>query len=97
MCPLALGAKLKSGGVGTVTLIVHGQPFEVTSLREDIATDGRHAVVRFGRDWIADARRRDFTVNALSADAFGQVHDPLGGYDDVVARRIRFIGDADFR
>jgi tRNA nucleotidyltransferase/poly(A) polymerase len=82
---------------GTVTLVVDGQGFEVTSLREDIATDGRHAVVRFGRDWAADARRRDFTVNALSVDSTGAVRDPVGGYPDVLARRIRFIGDPDRR
>ena len=69
----------------------------MTTLREDIETDGRHAVVRFGRDWAADARRRDFTVNALSVDADGVVHDPIGGYDDIIARRIRFIGDPDKR
>ena len=82
---------------GTLTLVVHGQPFEVTTLREDISTDGRRAAVRFGSDWEADARRRDFTVNALSVDADGMVHDPLGGYDDIVARRIRFIGAAEQR
>jgi tRNA nucleotidyltransferase/poly(A) polymerase len=82
---------------GTVTLVAGGRGFEVTTLREDIATDGRHAVVRFGRDWMADARRRDFTVNALSVDAAGTVHDPIGGYPDIVARRVRFIGDADAR
>src|SRR6476619_260969 len=78
---------------GTLTLVVHGRPFEVTTLREDVATDGRHATVRFGNDWTADARRRDFTVNALSVGADGVVHDPLGGYEDIVGRRIRFIGD----
>ncbi|MEQ9688177.1 MAG: CCA tRNA nucleotidyltransferase, partial [Bauldia litoralis] len=82
---------------GTVTVVVRGRPFEVTTLREDVETDGRHAVVRFGSDWEADARRRDFTVNALSVDASGKVHDPLGGYPDIVARRIRFIGAADQR
>jgi poly(A) polymerase len=82
---------------GTLTLVIHGRPFEVTTLREDVATDGRHATVRFGSDWTADARRRDFTVNALSVDAAGVVHDPLGGYDDIVDRRIRFIGDPDKR
>ena len=82
---------------GTVTLVVGGRGFEVTTLREDIETDGRHAVVRYGDDWLADARRRDFTVNALSVDAAGTVHDPVGGYADVVARRIRFIGDPDQR
>lgn len=79
---------------GTVTVVVGGRGFEVTTLREDIETDGRRAVVRFGRDWTADALRRDFTVNALSVDSAGRVHDPVGGYGDIVARRIRFIGDA---
>ncbi len=82
---------------GTVTLVVRGRPFEVTTLREDVATDGRHATVKFGHDWTADAKRRDFTVNALSADAAGTIHDPLGGFDDVVAGRIRFIGNPDKR
>ena len=82
---------------GTVTLVVDGRGFEVTTLREDVATDGRRAVVRFGRDWVADARRRDFTVNALSVDSTGAVHDPIGGLADIVARRIRFIGDPDLR
>lgn len=77
---------------GTLTLIADGQPFEVTTLREDVETDGRRAVVRFGRDWRKDAERRDFTVNALSVDADGTVHDPLGGLSDVLARRVRFIG-----
>jgi len=91
----AAGVKSVPTGVehGTVTLVVHGVGFQVTTLREDVETDGRHAVVRFGRDWEADARRRDFTVNALSIDAKGTVYDPLGGYPDIVARRIRFIGD----
>jgi tRNA nucleotidyltransferase/poly(A) polymerase len=82
---------------GTVTLVVDGATYEVTTLREDVATDGRHAVVRFGRDWTADAERRDFTMNALSVDAAGVVYDPVGGYPDLVARRVRFIGDADRR
>ena len=82
---------------GTVTLVMDGKAFEVTTLREDIVTDGRHAVVRFGRDWVADAERRDFTVNALSVDGGGRVHDPGGGHPDIVARRIRFIGDPDTR
>jgi tRNA nucleotidyltransferase/poly(A) polymerase len=95
----AAGMKVVPTGIdhGTVTLVVGGRAFEVTTLREDIATDGRHAVVRFGHDWTADAERRDFTVNALSVDAAGVVHDPIGGYADIVARRIRFIGDADRR
>jgi poly(A) polymerase len=82
---------------GTVTVVAGHAGYEVTTLREDVETDGRHAVVRFGRDWVRDAERRDFTVNALSVDAGGTVHDPLGGYPDVLARRIRFIGDADRR
>jgi poly(A) polymerase len=95
----AAGIKVAPTGIehGTLTLVVRGRPFEVTTLREDIETDGRHAVVRFGSDWEADARRRDFTVNALSVDADGRVHDPVGGYGDIVARRIRFIGDPDKR
>ena len=63
-------------------------------MREDIETDGRHAMVRFGRDFDADARRRDFTMNALSAGADGRVFDPVGGTDDLAAGRVRFIGDA---
>ena len=82
---------------GTVTVIVDGRPFEVTTLREDIATDGRHAVVKFGRDFRADALRRDFTINALSLDAKGRVHDYCDGLADLAARRVRFIGDASQR
>jgi tRNA nucleotidyltransferase/poly(A) polymerase len=82
---------------GTVTVVIDGRPFEVTSLREDIETFGRHANVRFGRDWKKDAERRDFTMNALSASADGTVHDPVGGLDDLKARRVRFIGDASKR
>jgi tRNA nucleotidyltransferase/poly(A) polymerase len=82
---------------GTLTLVADGIPHQVTTLREDVETDGRRAIVRFGRDWTADAMRRDFTVNALGVDAAGQVHDPLGGYPDIAARRVRFIGDADQR
>jgi poly(A) polymerase len=79
---------------GTLTLIARGLPFEVTTLREDIETDGRHAKVRFGRDFRLDALRRDFTINSLSLDREGRVHDYCGGLDDLVARRVRFIGDA---
>ena len=68
-------------------------PHEVTTLRRDVETDGRHALVAFTDDWAADAARRDFTINALYCDADGRVHDPLGGYGDLVARRVRFIGD----
>ncbi len=78
---------------GTVTVIADGRPHEVTTLRKDVATHGRHATVAFTDDWTADAQRRDFTVNALYCSAGGEVFDPLGGYADVVARRVRFIGD----
>jgi tRNA nucleotidyltransferase/poly(A) polymerase len=79
---------------GTMTVVAHGQPFEVTTLRRDVETFGRHASVKFTRDWAMDASRRDFTINALYASADGTVHDPLGGYPDVVAKRVRFIGSA---
>lgn len=78
---------------GTVTIIVAGTPYEVTTLREDVETDGRYAKVRFGGDFEQDACRRDFTVNALSLTADGVLHDYTGGLDDIAARRIRFIGD----
>jgi tRNA nucleotidyltransferase/poly(A) polymerase len=78
---------------GTVTVVVEGMPFEVTTLREDIDTDGRRAVVRFGRDWGADAARRDFTMNALFLTRDGEVIDLVGGIKDVTARRLRFIGE----
>jgi poly(A) polymerase len=82
---------------GTVTLILAGQPIETTTLREDIETDGRRAKVVFGRDFLSDARRRDFTINALSLDSDGRLHDPLGGIDDLIAGRVRFVGDAEAR
>ncbi|MBV9567678.1 MAG: CCA tRNA nucleotidyltransferase [Hyphomicrobiales bacterium] len=82
---------------GTVTLVLRGRPFEVTTLREDIETDGRRAVVRFGRSFVADALRRDFTINALSLDREGRVHDTVEGLADIEARRVRFIGDAKTR
>lgn len=78
---------------GTVTVVVNGTPFEVTSLREDIETDGRHAKVRFSRDFASDARRRDFTMNALSMTRDGKLYDYVGGLADLEARRLRFIGD----
>jgi poly(A) polymerase len=79
---------------GTVTLVVDGHPFEVTTLREDTETFGRKARVSFGRDWVGDARRRDFTMNALSVDAGGVVYDYVGGLEDIAIRRVRFIGEA---
>ena len=66
-------------------------------MREDVETDGRHAKVAFGQDFLADARRRDFTINALSVDAEGRIYDRLGGLEDLAAGRVRFIGDADAR
>ena len=82
---------------GTVTVVIDKHPFEVTTLREDVETYGRHAKVEFGRDWKADAERRDFTINALSATRDGTVYDYAGGLDDLAARRVRFIGDANKR
>ena len=79
---------------GTITVVIESRPFEVTSLREDVETFGRHATVRFGRDWKKDAERRDFTMNALSVGADGIVHDHVGGISDLKARKVRFIGDA---
>ena len=79
---------------GTITIVVEGVPYEVTTLRQDVETHGRHATVAFTRDWAADAARRDFTMNALYAAADGRVLDPLGGLDDLRARRIRFINSA---
>jgi tRNA nucleotidyltransferase/poly(A) polymerase len=79
---------------GTVTIVVAGTPFEVTTLREDVQTDGRYAIVRFGGDFEQDARRRDFTVNALSLTPDGRLHDYTGGLKDLAQKRIRFIGDA---
>src|SRR5215475_6941172 len=78
---------------GTVTVIIDKHPFEVTTLRKDVETYGRHAKVEFGRDWKADAERRDFTINALSATRDGTVYDYAGGLDDLAHRRVRFIGD----
>ncbi|HWK14748.1 MAG TPA: CCA tRNA nucleotidyltransferase [Rhizobiaceae bacterium] len=82
---------------GTVTVIAGGRPYEVTTLRDDVETDGRHARVVFGRDWKRDAERRDFTINALYADADGTVFDPIGGLADVESRTLRFIGKAEDR
>jgi poly(A) polymerase len=78
---------------GTVTVVIDKHPFEVTTLRKDVETYGRHAKVEFGRDWKADAERRDFTINALSATRDGAVYDYVGGLDDLGQRRVRFIGD----
>lgn len=83
---------------GTVTAVVDSVPFEITSLRKDVETDGRRAVVSFKQDWAEDAQRRDLTINALYADQDGTVFDPTGdGLADIKARRFRFVGDADMR
>jgi poly(A) polymerase len=83
---------------GTVTAIVEGEPFEITSLRRDVETDGRRAVVAFTEDWAEDAQRRDFRLNALYAAPDGEIFDPVGGgYADAMAGRVIFIGDADAR
>src|SRR5213083_31803 len=95
----AAGIKSVPTGIdhGTVTLVVDAQPFEITTLREDTETFGRKAKVAFGRDWVRDAERRDFTINGLSVDADGVVHDHVGGLADIEAKRVRFIGDASQR
>ncbi len=82
---------------GTVTVLVQGVAHEVTTFRRDIATDGRHATVAFTAEVALDAARRDFTMNALYADAAGRVIDPLDGLADLQARRVRFVGDAGAR
>ncbi|MGI9479332.1 MAG: CCA tRNA nucleotidyltransferase [Hyphomicrobiaceae bacterium] len=95
---LAAAADLRSVPTGlqhgTVTIIADGEAFEVTTLRRDVSTDGRHAEVIFTDDWALDAARRDLTMNALYADADGTLFDPLGGLEDLQHRRIRFVGDA---
>ncbi|MEM9617758.1 MAG: CCA tRNA nucleotidyltransferase [Pseudomonadota bacterium] len=82
---------------GTVTAIADHQGVEVTTLRADVATDGRRAVVAFTRDWAEDAGRRDFRLNAIYLTPDGHLFDPVAGLDDIAARRIRFIGDPDQR
>ena len=93
------GFKVAPTGVshGTVTIVIDGRRLETTTLREDVETDGRWANVKFGRDFVTDARRRDFTINALSLTSDGVVHDYVGGLEDLGARRVRFIGDANAR
>lgn len=97
-------AKLNAAGIktiptgidhGTVTAVVEGQGFEITTLRKDVATDGRRATVAFSTDWQEDAERRDFTMNTLLADGEGNIYDPLGrGLDDLKAGRVVFVGEA---
>ncbi len=92
----AAGIRAIATGIehGTITAVAGKTPFEITTLREDIETNGRHAVVRFGTDWELDAKRRDLTINALYCDRHGILYDPLNGLDDVKNRHVRFIGDA---
>ena len=78
---------------GTVTVVIDGKPFEVTTLRVDIETYGRKAKVSFGRDWAKDAARRDFTINALSVTVDAKIHDYVGGLADIAAHKVRFIGE----
>lgn len=93
------GLKVVPTGIdhGTVTLISKGMAYEVTTLRKDVETFGRQARVVFGTSWIDDARRRDFTLNAIYVDRHGEIYDPLGGVEDCHARRVRFIGDPEER
>lgn len=96
---LAAGLKPVPTGIahGTVTVIADSEPYEVTTLREDVETDGRRARVVFGRSWEHDAQRRDFTMNALYLTRSGELVDLVGGVADAKAGRVRFIGDADTR
>ena len=105
--PAAVIARLDAAGIrnvptglahGTVTAVLGGGPVEITTLRRDVSTDGRHATVAFSHSWQDDAARRDFTINALYADPRDlSVHDYFGGLADLAARRLRFIGDAEAR
>ena len=91
----AAGWKTVPTGIehGTITVVINAHPFEVTTLRRDVETFGRKARVKFGRNWRADAERRDFTINGLSVSAGGEVFDYVGGLDDIASRRVRFIGE----
>lgn len=100
--PEEIATRLKRAGLrvfetglahGTVTAVLDGTAIEVTSLRRDVATDGRHAEVAWTTDWHEDSARRDFTINAMSMDAEGTLHDDHGGADDLRAGRVRFVGD----
>ena len=82
---------------GTVTALAERRVFELTTLRRDVETDGRRAIVAYTDDWLEDAARRDFTFNALYADPDGTLYDPFDGRADLAAGRVRFIGDADTR
>jgi poly(A) polymerase len=95
----AAGLKAVPTGIehGTVTVVVDSRPHEVTTLREDVETDGRRAKVVFGRDWRRDAERRDFTMNALSVARDGTIYDYVGGLVDLHIGRVRFIGEPGMR
>ena len=82
---------------GTITAIINQRKFEITSLRKDINTDGRHAEVEFSKNWKEDALRRDFTFNSIYADLDGNLFDPFNGVDDLKNGNIKFIGDANLR
>ena len=82
---------------GTVTVVNRGVPFEVTTLRRDVETDGRRAVVAFTDDWQQDAMRRDFTMNAIYCNAYGKIFDFTNGYADLLRNRVRFVGNANDR
>ena len=92
-----LGAAPTGLAHGTVTAIADHQGVEVTTLRSDVETDGRRAVVAFTKDWAHDANRRDFCMNAIYATPDGNLFDPVGGLADIAARRVAFIGDAELR
>src|SRR5947208_8551331 len=89
------GIKVVATGLahGTVTAIMPPRHYEITTLRRDVETFGRRARVAFDADWAADAARRDFTINAIYLDPDGTLHDPVGGLADLVARRVRFVGE----
>ncbi|MCQ8241024.1 CCA tRNA nucleotidyltransferase [Rhizosaccharibacter radicis] len=93
---VAAGLKAVPTGLahGTVTIVSAGRPVEVTTLRRDVQTDGRHAVVAWTESWTEDAGRRDFTINAMSLGRDGVLHDPFGGVRDLRERRVRFVGEA---
>jgi poly(A) polymerase len=102
LTPDEVTRRLKSAGLGavptgiehgTVTAIAGGKPYEITTLRRDVSTDGRRAVVAFTKDWAEDAQRRDFTMNALYADASGAILDTVGGLPDLKTGKVRFVGD----
>jgi poly(A) polymerase/tRNA nucleotidyltransferase (CCA-adding enzyme) len=92
---LAAGVKMVPTGIahGTVTAVLSGRPVEITTLRRDVETDGRHAIVAFTDDWREDAARRDFTINAMSMTRDGALFDYFGGLEDLRAGRLRFVGD----